>query len=300
MEIVDFIGCGEKNLALYIWDKVDRPKAVLQIVHGMCEHMARYDDFAEYLNKAGIIVAGNDQRGHGKSSQPENYGYEEGDMWENNVADQKLLSVNLKEKYNLPLIIMGHSYGSFLAQRQAEINPLPDAFIFSGSNFMKSFLFSAGAVLSKMQCKKKGERAAGHLMSDMSFKSYEKRFPGTNNWLSKEEENVKKYNDDPACGYVASNNFYFTFMKGIKKLYLKEEGEKINLDKPIYLFAGGDDPVGDYGKGVVKLYNWYKKLGVKRLEMKLYQGLRHETLNEKQGEVYEDTLNFIKSVFEGN
>jgi alpha-beta hydrolase superfamily lysophospholipase len=217
-------------------------------------------------------------------------------MWENNVFDQKLLSAYLKEKYNLPLIIMGHSYGSFLTQRQAEINPLPDAFILSGSNFMKGLLFSAGAVISKMQCKSKGERAAGHLMSDMSFKSYEKRFPGTNNWLSQNEENVKKYNGDEACGYVASNNFYYTFMKGIKKLYLKEEGEKINLDKPFYLFSGKDDPVGDYGKGVTKLYNWYKKIGVKRVEMKLYEGLRHETLNEKSIKVYEDTLSFIQSV----
>lgn len=296
MEIVDFSGNGGKTLALYLWEKVENPKVVLQIVHGMCEHMARYDEFALFLNKAGVIVAGNDQRGHGKSTTAENYGYEEGDMWENNVYDQKLLSAYLKEKYNLPLIILGHSYGSFLTQRQAEINPLPHAFILSGSNFMKGLLFTAGAVISKMQCKLKGGKAGGKLMSNMSFKSYEKKFPGVNNWLSKNEENVKNYNEDEACGYLASNNFYYTFMKGIKKLYLNEEGAKINRDKPFYIFAGQDDPVGEYGKGVTKLYDWYKKIGVKRVEIKLYEGLRHETLNEKCNEVYEDTLKFIESV----
>ena len=176
----------------------------------MCEHSNRYADYAKFLNSHGIIAVMNDQRGHGLSADKFSYGYEEGDMWENNIADQIALSKMLVEKYKLPLTVFGHSYGSFLTQRLIEVDPYPSSFILSGSCYMHTPITFFGAIIASAKAKK-SPSAHGQLMADMSFKSYQKVIPGLNAWLNRDELAVKKYNDDPACGYVAANNFYATY-----------------------------------------------------------------------------------------
>ncbi|MDD3831540.1 MAG: alpha/beta hydrolase [Clostridia bacterium] len=290
-----FTTSSGKQLALYVWDKVEQPRMVLQLVHGMCEHSARYDDFARYLNNNGIIVVMVDQRGHGLSTTPDSYGYEEGDMWTNNVNDQLELT-DWAGKYNLPIVVMGHSYGSFLTQRLISLSKTPIAFILSGSNYMKSPLFTLGAIIAKMACNK-DPKAPGITMANLSFKAYEKQIPGTNNWLSRNEEVVARYNDDPACGYVASNNFYSTFMQGIKLLYTREAQASVDKDKPIYIFSGSCDPVGDNGVGPTKLLDYYKRIGCENVTLKIYQECRHEMLNEiNNTQVYADVLSFLNNL----
>lgn len=295
MKISTFTATDGKEVALYTWDNVPEPRLVLQIVHGMCEHSARYDHFAKFCNANGVVVVMNDLRGHGKTATPETYGYEEGDMWNNNVNDQILLSAHLVEKYKLPLVILGHSYGSFIGQRLVELDKHACAYILSGTEYMKSLLYFVGGIIARGESKKKGGELPCQIMADMSFKSYEKKFPGKNSWLSVNSENVAKYNEDEACGYVASNNFYATFMTGIADLYTKQAKAEIDLEKPIYIFAGSKDPVGNYGKGIVKLFNWYKKVGVNSVSFKLYEGYRHEMLNETiNDKVYDDVLKYLK------
>lgn len=297
MKKVKFGTRDNKQVTLYVWDEVESPRLVVQLVHGMCEHSARYDAFARFLNQNGIIAAMNDQRGHGESSEPLSYGYDDGDMWDNNIADQISLSRHLQTKYDLPLVLMGHSYGSFLTQRLMQIDPVPVAFVLSGSSYMNTLLTKVGAFISKAKAKK-DPKAAGRLMADMSFKSYEKRYPGTNNWLSGDSAVVKSYNDDPACGFIASNGFYDSFMRGLKSIYRRANVGEINVNRPIYIMSGEGDPVGEYGKGVRKLYNFYVKYGVKNVTMKLYPGGRHEMLNEtNKDEVMNDTLDFLKRFF---
>lgn len=284
-----------KEIQLYIWDHVESPKAVVKIVHGMAEHSARYDDFAKFLNGRGYIVVMNDHRGHGLTAEKDSLGYEEGDMWTNNVKDQLAVLDYCKEKYNLPLFMMGHSYGSFITQAVVEENPSVKGFILCGSNFIRGISFTLCKHVARNMCRNKGGRFPAQLIVNLSFSQYEKRFPGKNMWLNRDADEVKKYNEDELCGFVCSANFYRTFMEGITKLYKKEYYKAIDVNKPILLIAGAHDPVGAYAKGVKKLEKFYsKKVKVADVTLHLYDEARHEILNEMcKQEVYDDVAAWL-------
>ena len=295
MVLSDFTSHDGRKIKLYVWDEVKNPKAVVKIAHGMVEHSARYDDFARFLNGRGYVVVMNDHRGHGLTAERDSLGYEEGDMWTNNVNDQLTLLSHCKEKYGLPLFMMGHSYGSFVTQAVIEENPEVVGFVLVGSNFIKGASYSLCRIVAKNMCRNKGGRYPANLIVNLSFKQYEKRIPGKNAWLNRDEEEVKKYNSDEFCSYVWSANFYRTFMNGISKLYKKPYFGQIDVNKPILLVAGDNDPVGEYGKGVKKLEKFYSnKIGVTDVTMRLYEGGRHEILNETcKREVYADIADWL-------
>lgn len=288
-----------KEVALYVWDDVKFPKAVVKIAHGMVEHSARYDDFARFLNSKGYIVVMNDHRGHGLTAAKDSLGYENGDMWTNNVHDQIAILDYCRQKYDLPLFMMGHSYGSFITQAVIEENPDVKGFILCGSNYMKDISFSVCKLVSRSMCRNKGGRYPAQLIVNLSFKQYEKKIPGKNMWLNRDADAVKKYNEDPFCSYTCSANFYRTFMEGISKLYKKAYYKSIDVNKPILLIAGTDDPVGCYSKGIVKLEKFYtKKVNVSDVTTHLYKGARHEILNETcKQEVYDDVVAWLDEHF---
>ena len=295
MNLSRFTSHDGREIQLYVWDNVSRPKAVVKIAHGMAEHSGRYDDFAQYLNGRGYIVVMNDHRGHGLTAAKDSLGYEEGDMWTNNVRDQLAVLDYCREKYGLPLFIMGHSYGSFVTQAVIEEHPDVVGAVLCGSNYIKGASFSLCRVIAKGMCRHRGGRYPAQLIVNLSFKMYEKKFPGSNAWLNRDEAEVKKYNDDPMNGFVCSANFYRTFMNGTSRLYKKAYYSQINPEKPLLLIAGSDDPVGAYSKGVKKLEKFYKeKVKVADVTTHLYDGARHEILNEKcKQEVYNDVANWL-------
>lgn len=287
-----------KKLALYLWE-TKNAKGVVQMVHGMAEHMGRYNDFAEFLNLKGYIFVGLDLRCHGFTDR-ETLGYSEGDIWEESVADNIELSEWLKAKYRLPLIVMGHSYGSFLTQRLIETNRFANAFILSGSCYMKGLILNVGHIIAKNLVKKDGKQPATILFK-MTFASYDKAFGGEAKWLSKDTAIVEKYKNDELCGYCCSASFYESFFRGLKNVYDKENLDNVSIEKPIYIFSGAEDPVGKKSKGVIKLYEMYKKLGVEKLSMKLYEKGRHEMLNEtNKAEVYADVCAWLNKVIESD
>ena len=301
MKQSQFTSHDSKKVALYVWDDVQDPKAVVKIAHGMAEHSARYDHFAQYLNSKGFIVVMNDHRGHGLTAEPDSLGYEEGNMWLNNVYDQLTLIDYCKQTYNLPVIMMGHSYGSFITQAVMEHAPDVAGFVLCGSNYMKDISFDLCGMIARSMCKNKGGRYPAQMIVNLSFKMYEKKFPGTSAWLNRDADEVKKYNDDPMCGYTCSANFYRTFMGGISHLYKKEEYKRIDTSKPLLIIAGSQDPVGNYGKGVRKLEKFYlKKVGMADVTTHLYDGARHEILNEPlcKQQVYDDVANWIDQVLQ--
>ena len=295
MNLSRFTSHDGREIQLYVWDNVKNPKAVVKIAHGMAEHSARYDDFAQFLNSRGYVVVMNDHRGHGLTAAKDSLGYEEGDMWGNNVRDQIAVLDYCREKYNLPLVMMGHSYGSFITQAVIEEHPDVVGFVLCGSNYMKDISFDLCRMIARSMCRHKGGRYPAQLIVNLSFKMYEKKFPGTNAWLNTDEAEVKKYNDDPMNGFVCSANFYRTFMNGIAHLYKKEYYSQINTEKPLLIIAGGDDPVGAYSKGVRKLEKFYaKKVKVNDITTHVYDGARHEILNEKcKQQVYDDVVNWL-------
>lgn len=295
MNLSRFSSHDGKEVQLYVWDNVKKPKAVVKIAHGMAEHSARYADFAEFLNSRGYIVVMNDHRGHGLTAAKDSLGYEQGDMWTNNVKDQLAILDYCRDKWGLPLFMMGHSYGSFVTQAVIEEHPDVNGFVLCGSNFMKGASFSLCRLIAKGMCKHKGGRHPAELIVKLSFKMYEKKFPGENAWLNRDEAEVKKYNDDPMNGFTCSANFYRSFMNGIRNLYKNEFYSQIDKDKPLLIIAGGDDPVGNYGKGVKKLDKFYRsKVGATDVTLHLYDGARHEILNEQcKDQVYADVAEWL-------
>ena len=285
-------------LQCYLWDNVRNAKGVVQISHGMAEHARRYDDFANYLNQNGFIVFADDHRAHGMTSTKQSAkgvkGYHKGNMYFDTVQDECAITKMLKDRYNLPVIYLGHSYGSMVGQRYIEECKDYTGAVLSGSAMMKGAILSTGAAVANLQYKTLGGEKTGKLLDKLSFGNYNKPFKADKipfAWLSRDKEQVKKYILDEQCGNVMSIAFFKFFLCGLKESYKKENLAKIDVNKPIAIFSGEKDPVGGNGKLVNKLYNQYKTLGVKDLSVKLYPDARHEILNEvNRGEVYADFL----------
>ncbi len=299
-----FVSFDGTNIQCYLWDDVRNAKGVVQIAHGMAEHARRYDNFATFLNKNGYIVFADDHRAHGLTSQKASKkgikGYHPGDIYFDTVKDEVAITKYLKEKYNLPVIYLGHSYGSMLGQRYVEECEDNAGTIFCGSAMMKGALLSVGALLSNIQYKLLGGEKVANALNAMSFGSYNGPFKKEGMeyaWLSRDKEQVKKYTLDEQCGYVMSISFFRHFLNGLKASYKKDNLAKVDVSKPIAIFSGDKDPVGGNGKLVKKLYKQYKDLGVKDLTIKLYEGARHEILNEiNNQEVYNDFLDRINDI----
>lgn len=285
-------------LQCYVWDEVENPKAVVQISHGMAEHAKRYDDFANYLNANGVIVFADDHRAHGLTSINASakgvQGYHKGRIYMDTVRDEVAITAYLKAKYDLPVIYLGHSYGSMVGQRYIQICKDQTGTILSGSAMMKGALLNAGNAIISCQYGILGGEKTGKLANSLSFGSYNKPFKDEgleHAWLSRDKEQVKKYIDDEMCGQVMSIAFFKWFFAGLKTSYKKQNLAQIDRNKPIAIFSGDKDPVGGNGKLVNKLYEQYKNLGVKNVSVKLYPEARHEILNEiNKEEVYADML----------
>jgi len=292
-----------KELYIYCWDKVEEPKAMLHIFHGMAEHSGRYTEFSEYLNNHGIIVYASDHRGHGKTAGIiEELGYIGDDGFNTIVEDKHVIFKQMKQEHpELPTFLLGHSFGSFLAQEYiirygSELNGA----ILSGSAAQKGLLIYAGRVIASFERLIFGEKKQSKLLDRLSFGSYNKRIKDDTHkfsWLSTDKKEVIKYEEDSFCGSVFTTGFYYYFFRGLAKLYEKKRLSSISLELPIYIASGEEDPVGGYGKLVKQLFKVYKEIGVKDVQIKLYPGFRHEILNEvNKNEVYSDLLNWFSLV----
>ncbi len=286
-----------------LWDNVESPKGVVQISHGMAEHSSRYDDFATFLNSHGYIVFADDHRAHGETSKNASEkgikGFHKGDIYNDTVADEVAITSYLKEQYGLPVVYLGHSYGSMIGQRYIEECKEHAGAILCGSAMMKGALLNVGVCVSGAQYGLLGGEKTGKMLDTLTFGNYNKPFKeeGEFAWLSRDRKQVEKYLADEECGYVMSIAFFKYFLGGLKKSYKKENLAKIDLKKPIGIFSGDCDPVGGNGKLVKKLYEQYKDLGVEDVTLKLYEGARHEILNEtNKEEVYEDFLARIEQM----
>lgn len=270
---------------------VENPKAVMVIVHGMQEHSGRYDEVAKEFNKSNIAVVTSDLRGHGDniSYAP---GLDKGNIFLNIVADQRAIIEKVKEIYpNVPVVVLGHSYGSFVTQRLIRDRVNVDKFILSGSSYMKGAIISAGGMVAGISRVFKGREKPANMIEAMSIKGYGKGFED-GNWLSRDVSVWEKYKQDPKCGQVFPVAFYQSMFSELPKNYKKLKNS-VGYKPTIFILSGDNDPVGGFSKGVKKLYKTYKNVGF-NVSMKLYEGGRHEMLNEiNKDEVITDIKNFI-------
>jgi len=289
----------EIEISVDLWDEVENPVGCVQISHGMAEHPDRYDDFARFLNAKGYIVAADDHRGHRKGAVNGVNGMVYGDSWNQTISDMNVLCDYLIETYSLPVFLFGHSYGSFLSQCFAErYSSKLAGCILSGTAYMKTLLLSMGKMIAGLQKLFVGGQKMGNFINKLSFGAYNKPFLSQGQdfaWLSRDKEQVAKYEADPDCGYVLCIDYYYYFFKGVIAMYGKD-AETIRKDFPIMIACGGDDPVSTQTKEAVHLNEFYKGIGLQP-ELKIYAGARHEILNEiNKDEVYADLGAFIDKV----
>lgn len=290
----DLVIIGSKNrpVRVKVYDATD-PVAVVVVVHGMQEHSLRYEDFAKELTNRNITVWVSDLRGHGDNivSRP---GLDDGNIFENIVDDQKAIIEKAKKDYKtLPVVVYGHSYGSFVTQRLIRDRVPADKFVLSGSTFMKGILYALGGLVSKISLVFKGREADANLIEKMSIRGYGKGFEN-GNWLTRDDSVWEKYLLDPKCGQVFPVAFYMSMFSCIPKNYTRLKNA-VGYAPKILLVAGDRDPVGNFGKGVDKLEKVYLDAGfdVKKI---IYPDCRHEMHNEiNKSELFDDVEDFVKN-----
>ena len=292
---------GKNKILARICTPDKPPKAVVQIAHGIAEHISRYDPFMFFLAENGYVAVGNDHLGHGLSAENEHeHGiFDNQNGWTYAVDDMKALRDQVRQEFHdIPYIFFGHSMGSFLTRTYLIRYPDQyDAAILSGTGQQSPALINAGFFAANLLTLLRGPGADGKLLNDMAFGSYCKKIDNPRtpfDWLSTNEENVDRYIADPLCGFVAKCSMYRDMMGGLKFLTKQSNIDKMNKDAPIYFMSGAEDPVGDYGAGVEKAYRAFCDAGLHDVTMKLYPGGRHEMLNEaNREEVMQDILAWL-------
>lgn len=289
---------NNEELHGYSWN-IDKPKANVVIVTGMEEHLLRYDDFANYLNSQGFNVCGFDHYGQGETVKDvSELGIVPNSFFSKSVRNINDLVKKVK-KNGLPTYIFAHSMGSFMLQDYVQrfTNDVDKAVICGTNGPNGAIAYKVGYPLAKMVCKCKGEHNTAKLLRNLAVGGYAKSIKHRKtdvDWLSYNEESNQKYLDNPLDGHPSSNGFYRELLKGNRRLYNKKFLNKIRKDLPTFIIAGDEDPVGAKGKGPAKLFDLYKKLGLNKVELKLYKGMRHEILNEHDNKtVYQDIVEFL-------
>jgi Lysophospholipase len=280
------------------WIPDSEPVAVLHLLHGMAEHSLRYDAFARYLNSFGIAVYAQDHRGHGYTKAEDEKGwFADCNGWNVIASDSWELDLKIMAEYpDIPLLLMGHSMGSFLARTMISCHP--DAYaaaVICGSGAGKGIAGKVGLMLARRNARKFGPRMPDKRLDKLSFGSYNKKIANPEtpfDWLSRDNAEVKKYIDDPLCGFICSSSFFADLITGVEVANSRENARCVSKTLPMLIISGDADPVGDWGEGVKKVYSLYTKAGVRDVTIHLVKGGRHEILNETDKA---ETMEYIAS-----
>jgi len=297
---------GDKKSKLhavrYTPEDKDSIRCIVQIVHGMAEYIERYEEFAEFLTDRGFVVVGEDHMGHGKSvGRKGRYGY----FCEQDPATVLVQDVHQLKKAtaalypNVPYVIAGHSMGSFITRNYMfRYGTEIDAAVIMGTGMQHKAALALSGTVAAVQGRIFGPEKKGKLLDKMAFGSYNRRIENPRtpfDWLSRDEERVKKYLKDPMCGFVFTINGFQALFELISRLYRPENLERIPKSLPVFMLSGDADPVGGYGRGVRKAYRSLRAAGLENIRFKLYEGGRHELLNEtNRRDVMQDIYRWIE------
>lgn len=284
------------------WIPEGEVKAVMQLVHGMSEHIERYRSFAEYLASQGILVVGHDHLGHGGSVRSqEDFGY---------FAEEKgnralirdihcVYKTTRKAWEGVPYVMLGHSMGSFLTRQYlCCFGEGLDGAVICGTGWQPEAAVKAGLAICQAEAAVKGWGYRSKLMRFMTFGSYNDKFRPNrtdSDWLCRDEEVVDAYIADERCGFAFTLNGYYNMLLGLYKILRKEYLERMPKKLPVIFIAGAEDPVGNFGKGVRRAEQCFRDCGMENVECRLYPNDRHELLNElDRYAVYEDLVDWMK------
>ncbi|KEF30796.1 Lysophospholipase [Marinobacter nitratireducens] len=274
------------------------PSAMLVIAHGMAEHSGRYTGFARWLAERGIAVTTYNHRGHGPNCGPETLGlYHQQSGWHKVTDDLHRILIDARARFpSLPLLLLGHSMGSFIAQSCIQQHPLAaDALILSATNRINPFELKSSRLLIGIIRAFFGPEHRSKFLATMTFGKFNRRFrPNrtTSDWLSRDTTQVDQYLRDPLCGFECTTGLWHDFVSGM----LTIDPQSWRKDLPVHLFAGTCDPVGEMGEGVRRHFQAIRNAGVEQVTLRLFEGGRHEMLNETNAdEVWSYVLSLIES-----
>lgn len=281
-----------------LWKGEGAPKAVVQLVHGMAEHIDRYDAPARALAEAGYVVVGHTHLGHGPKAEVKgHFGDEHG--WANLVADVHTLRTQTQAYFpGVPYFILGHSMGSFVTRCYLidHGEGLAGA-ILSGTGYFAPATVKAALAAANLVCLFCGAGKPSPLIDKLAFGSSNKPFAPNRtafDWLSRAEDEVDRYLADPFCGFLFTGAGYRELFRGLNRLNRLGDLKRMNPDMPVLFFAGDHDPVGSMGKGVKRVADQFRGAGMKHVSVRLYPDGRHEMFNElNRQEVYDDVIAWL-------
>lgn len=287
-ETFEFDGYNGQKLPATIWLPEQEPKCVLQIAHGMTEHIGRYAALAQELTGHGIVAAGFDLRGHGRNpGNPDIASFGEGG-WEASIEDMHLFFEALAKRFpGLPRFMLGFSLGSFLLREY--LNKYPEdvtGAIIMGTGYQPGPVLSVMMAIVKGQIKKAGFDGTTDFVKQLSFGNYNQKFKPNRtiaDWLCADNAQLDAYLADPLCRKNISAGLFWQLLGSMKRTGSRDAYRGWNKDTPILLLSGQDDPVGDSGRGVPAVKQRMEKAGIRGITMQLLPNARHDLLHEESG-----------------
>jgi len=288
-------------LFIYRWQPSAAPRAIIQVAHGLAEHGGRYARLAEALTGAGYAVYANDHRGHGRTAKsPAERGFfAASNGWAECVEDLWRINRRIAAEHpGTPIVLLGHSMGSFLAQNFiAERGDALAGAVLSGSSGKPPALAILGKAIARLERLRSGRRGRSALLDRLGFGAFNKPFEPARtrfDWLSRDPREVDKYIADPLCGGAATNQLWIDLLGGLSLIARPALQARIPKALPIHLIAGGRDPVTGNTKGLEQLIGAYRAAGLTRVTHRFYAGARHELFNEtNRDEVTSDLINWL-------
>ncbi|ATZ18947.1 lysophospholipase [Williamsoniiplasma somnilux] len=293
-----------KELKIYEWTKVEKPIAILQLVHGSAEHALRYRKFAEKMNEHRIIVVADDHRGHGQTAdlaKQELGFFAVKNGWTKIVDDLKMVNDYIHKTWNdVPVFMLGHSMGSFMARTYAiKYSETINGAIFMGVAEHNPIELFFGSTLAKIQQLILGPKKPAVFLWKISFKPLNKAFKSVKNangneWLTKDEKIQKEFAIDPLSRQIFTTSAFKDMFNGLTFIRKSKNIKLMRKDLPIMIMSGEDDPVGKYGQMPLKIQDKFIHFDYNS-ELRLYPNSRHEILNDVEKElVINDLIHFIK------
>jgi alpha-beta hydrolase superfamily lysophospholipase len=280
------------------------PRAVVQIVHGLAEHAGRYARLAQALNAAGYAVYANDHRGHGRTAKSaEELGFlAEHDGWSKCVDDLWQLNRHIAaEQPGTPVFMIGHSMGATLAEQfMGDHGEALVGVVLSGANGKPTAMAALGRQITRAERLRLGARGKSKPVQSLTFDAFNKKFAPTRtafDWLTRDPAEVDKYVADPLCGFPATVQLWVDLLDGWAAVSRPEHRKRVPRELPIYVIAGGRDPVSGNARQIGPWIEEYRAAGATNVELRIYPEARHEVFNESnRDEVTRDLLQWLERV----
>ena len=288
-----FVGANAVMLQGVIWTPICKPCMVVQIVHGMTEHIGRYEKLASILTGNGIAVVGFDLRGHGQNKGDHVSASFGKKGWRASLHDIFLFHLEMNRLFpNIPYFMMGFSLGSFLVRDYlSRYNDKVAGAIIMGTGYQRSMVLSILKAVVRMETRKYGFNHSTPLVRKLSFETYNQRFAPNKtpyDWLCSDEAELHAYLNDPLCCRNISAGLFWQLLDAMKRTGNVRTYKHWHRETPVLLLSGTKDPVGDFGKGVQRVMRSMAKGGVKNVRMHLIPNARHDLLHERRsGAAYE-------------